>query len=619
MRLELGGRVARVGAVVVVVAAALLSWSVVTAPTASAGVDLVSGTVTRAGFTVAAGDTLRFDPNVSTTLYVSGNLIMKGTLEMRPASPGIVHRLVFTGANESEFVGGGMVPLATDDGLWVVEGGRLDLSGAPREPWVRLAAGAAAGARTLTLAADPVGWRVGDQLRIAPTAPRQYREQFEGPTVAAISGRTVTLSAPLAYAHPPVTLPDGRAMNAEVLDLTRNVRIEGSPPAATFPRAAGANPVGRAHVFVNNTVPVRHTIDYVGLRYMGPRQFVASTGRSRFVMGRYALHFHMSGTNAAGTVVRGVVVTDSGSHAFVPHMSDGITFERDVTYNTAETPFWWDVKSNEETDLNNDPTNRTFFDRDVAANVTSDGGTSANRLAGFSLGCGAGNRITGSTAVGVQGGVQASGFFWPEGANSCGNRWEFTANIAHNNLVDGIFAWQNDSELHQVPGFVAYNNGGSGIDHGAYRNDFTFASATLFQNNQEPGGRAAEVTLHATAASSAALRFTGANVVTSSSGSHVVHILFHRRAAGPTQLDRWVVTGPAVDAVYLDEDLSPDFPGRVDFTCWSLRGGELEPADFNVVSMNAASVYRVQRRNGTAYQLLPDGTARTIPAFARCT
>ena len=52
-------------------------------------------------------------------------------------------------------------------------------------------------------------------------------------------------------------------------------------------------------------------------------------------------------------------------------------------------------------------------------------------------------------------------------------------------------------------------------------------------------------------------------------------------------------------------------PGRYDFV-----RTDLEPSDWTVVSMNSESVYRVQRHDGTAYRVNPDGTTSPIPAFA---
>jgi hypothetical protein len=80
---------------------------------------------------------------------------------------------------------------------------------------------------------------------------------------------------------------------AEVLNLTRNVRIEGTPG-------------GRSHVFIRNDVPTIHTIRDVALRYLGPRK-----GKKK-VLGRYALHFHMCGASTKGSAVEATVVRDAG-------------------------------------------------------------------------------------------------------------------------------------------------------------------------------------------------------------------------------------------------------------------------------------------------------------------
>lgn len=43
---------------------------------------------------------------------------------------------------------------------------------------------------------------------------------------------------------------------------------------------------------------------------------------------------------------------------------------------------------------------------------------------------------------------------------------------------------------------------------------------------------------------------------------------------------------------------------------------DLEPAFWTVVSMHPESIYRVQREDGTAYQLQPDRSTTVIPGFA---
>jgi hypothetical protein len=96
---------------------------------ASTQTTLSGSVVRRSGFEVPAGQTYTFDPDNSTIVQVSGNVIVRGTLVMRPARPDVVHILRFTGVDESRFVGGGNDPVASDVGLWVVDGGTLDLSG----------------------------------------------------------------------------------------------------------------------------------------------------------------------------------------------------------------------------------------------------------------------------------------------------------------------------------------------------------------------------------------------------------------------------------------------------------------------------------------------------------
>lgn len=89
----------------------------------------ISGAQTASSWEIPAGQTLRFDPAVSTTLTLTGNMIVRGVLEMRPARRSVTHRLVFAGVDESKFIGGGMNPVDSDVGLWVIEGGRLNLRG----------------------------------------------------------------------------------------------------------------------------------------------------------------------------------------------------------------------------------------------------------------------------------------------------------------------------------------------------------------------------------------------------------------------------------------------------------------------------------------------------------
>lgn len=103
----------------------------------AATVTQVSGAVTYGQtVTVPAGTVLRIDPAANTTVEIAGNLVVLGTLEMKP-NPGVVHTLRFMGINEATFVGGGNVMLESDPGPWVMGSGRLDLIGAEKVGWNR--------------------------------------------------------------------------------------------------------------------------------------------------------------------------------------------------------------------------------------------------------------------------------------------------------------------------------------------------------------------------------------------------------------------------------------------------------------------------------------------------
>jgi Bacterial Ig domain/G8 domain len=429
----------------------------------------VAGTVQAAGVNVAAGGRLTFDPNSASTLSSTKNIIVEGALSMRPASAAVVQTIRFTGVDASRFAGGGMVPLDTDVGLWVMGAGQLDLAGTPKTGWTRAAGAVSAGATEIQLKTAPTGWRAGDDISIAPTARHdggtEVYKGFDETTVAATTSSSVQLSAATKRAHPEV---NGQ-WTAEVMDLTRNVRIEGTPG-------------GPAHVFIRSTKP--QSIKYTQIRYTG---VLKGTNTSSGTSGRYGLHFHMMGDGSRGSVVEGVVVRDSGSHTFVAHASHGITFEDDISYRNVEDAFWWDGSPNNRDP--GDPTDDTVINASIVAlalGVPDD--NRDYRISGFNLGMGHRNTISNSTAVGTGGTAGSAGFGWPEdaGQNIPGNGvWTFNqGNLSHNNHDDGLFSWQNTGTLHDVTNFVSYHNGEYGIEHGAYVNSYRYANAALFGNGK---------------------------------------------------------------------------------------------------------------------------------------
>lgn len=499
---------------------------------ASVGAGAASGTIrgfSRAdGIDVPSGETLRFDPSADTTLEVSGNVVVRGRLEMRP-EPGVEHVLRFVDVDESAFVGGGLDPLDSDVGLWVMGAGVLDIKGTKKQAWNR-----AGTSRT---------WRRRDELIVAPVRPGDFAP------------------GPFREGDP---VPSFQGHRAEVLNLTRNARIEGTPG-------------GRAHIFIRSTE--RQSIRYAALRYLGPRQTDGEFTES--VLGRYGLHFHHCHNGSDGSIVQGVVVRDCGAHAFVPHMSHGITIRDCIAYEVFDEAYWWDF---------HDETNDLVIERCIAASVHYDPEIHGRRLAGFALGDGSRLEIRECVAFAVQGNTNASGYVWPEAPSGL---WKFQENIAHNNAIAGIFVWQNVREPHRIRGFTAYNNGVAGIIHGAYVNSYHYRDLDL--RDQSDGIEliaAGRLDFQGRPQSWQDVRGTRLTVRDHNLPGEAP-VLF-RRCSFP-------------QGVTLDDGGGE--PGPLDFVECGL-----EPQDFSVVSLNPSTTIRVQRENATAFELTSNGV-RDIGRF----
>lgn len=412
---------------------------------------------------------LIFHPRRNIILRSRENVVVRGRLSMRPRSPRVVHRLLFPEIDENRFVGGGMRVLRSDVGLWVIEHGVIDVAGSPKLAWTRATGGVKAGETSLFLDHEPIGWRVGDEVVITPTlrpSIPNHDVAYDIGTVATVdlSTRRVTLRSPTKFDHPTAQVAPGVALAPEVLNLTRNVMIEGAP-------------TGRCHVWIRSSR--RQRFRNASLRFTGPRRpspnFPSFT---EAVPGRYGLHFHVMEEASRGTIVDGVVIKDSGNHAFVTHQSHGVTFRNCISHNTFDDAYWWDPSPDPNT-APGPPTDDVEYDRCVASMVRSDPPWFGLRLAGFFLGARNGNVIRNCVAVGVQGNVDSSGFIWPE---SSGGLWTFEDCVAHNNTLNGIFVWQNNHLPHVISRFTAYHNGRSGVKQGAYVVGFQYQDSFLYGN-----------------------------------------------------------------------------------------------------------------------------------------
>jgi hypothetical protein len=518
--------------------------------------DVVLDTDARvAGVVVEPGAVLTFLGERAITLKSSGNVIVRGRLSMHPKEWSLVHRMIFVDVDEDAFAGEGMKVLDSDVGLWVMGNGMLDLAGSRKLAWTRTVSGVPADATSIELREYPRGWHVGDRIVLTPTgspASRNFNRAYDQATIKSISGRTVTLTKPTRFAHPAVEVKRGTSLTPEVLNLTRNVRIEGTRK-------------GRAHVFIHSGR--RQRIERVSLRYMGPRQH--HQGRSVGVRGRYPLHFHECGRASDGSLVKGTVVAASGNHAFVPHNSNGITFAGCISHDSMEDPYWWDSPPDGAKGPMIPLSHAIVWDRCVASLVRADPkDTAEDRLSGFTLAAGNRNVVRHCVAVGVQDGADSSGFFWRAPGEPAA-AWEFNHNVAHNNKSHGSFNWQNDRDVGTARRFVAYHNGALGVSQGAYRNPYRFENAILY------GNALAAIKLHAVSRH-VPLRFSDSVFDGAGLSDYLVVTDDHKIPAGvPTEFVRCMFKGYRHAAVWIAEDRNgKGVPNWIDLINCTYEGNE---------------------------------------------
>jgi hypothetical protein len=492
-----------------------------------------------AGLVIEEGGSLTLASDKSLNLESSGNVLVRGVLSMRP-DPSAAHTLRFVGVDESRFQGGGMEPVETDVGLWVTGKGKLDLSGTAKTPW----------SRELS---DPT-WARSDEIVIAPIQPGDF-EGFVHTTPGEQEGKNLEAV--------------GQGWKPEVLNLTRNVRIEGTPQ-------------GRSHVWIRSQVP--QTIEYVAMSHLG---LPGALGRRvPGTLGRYPLHFHHAEDGSRGSVVRGVVARHCGAHAFVPHVSHGITFDNCIAYDTMEDAYWWDRGDN---------TDDVLWEDCVAALVRT-GEAEPFKLGGFFLGGGEGNAARNCVAVGIIGPRDTGGFVWPP-TQRVGS-WTFQGNLAHNNAANGFWAWQNGSTPHVVEDFVVFHNGRFGIKHGAYTNSFEYRNGLLYGNGE------GSILLKAQGAAFETITSDGAGIsrVGILTGKHVTD------TKHPTVFRSCTFRGHTGPTMVIEES---KHPGRYD-----LVDCGVDPADVLITGPTApGTMVRVQ--NGQlAFAIDESGSVEELTPFA---
>ncbi len=198
--------------------------------------------------------------------------------------------------------------------LGVMNGGQLDLHGAPVKSWTRLNATAAVGAKTITVD-DSSGWKVGDRIAVASTDYDAH--QAEETTIDAIAGTTLTLHDALKFMHYGQAQSFGGKTlesRAEVALLRRNIVIRGE-------EASSKNGFG-GHVMIMDTGKARfENVEFTRLGQMGKLK-------------RYPIHFHMQGDGGEGSYVMNSVIDHNFNRAITIHSTGKLLIRNNAAFDT---------------------------------------------------------------------------------------------------------------------------------------------------------------------------------------------------------------------------------------------------------------------------------------------
>jgi hypothetical protein len=244
---------------------------------------------------VAAGVSATLDAGTYDTVEVAG------TMTIPSIAVKVTHLVVLPGGTLiiecGAMVVGRNVPINTDRdpfqwGNGLLNFGTLRAVCPEKTPFVALSAPALAGATSLTLASQPVGWAVGDELVLPDTRQMGTPERETGTMIASMNGLTLGLSKPLAFARAAITRPDGSVvLQPRVANLSRRSVIASEDPSGVRWHVAHVGPdaewdvSGVAFVGLGRTKNERLDNTSLG-SHIGTNQ-----------VGRYAFHMHHVGSS----------------------------------------------------------------------------------------------------------------------------------------------------------------------------------------------------------------------------------------------------------------------------------------------------------------------------------
>jgi hypothetical protein len=227
--------------------------------------------------------------------------------------------ITFTGNDPTKKIPGTVIE---SKGLLVEKSAVIEFHGKIKTSWTNLAANAAVGSNTITIATATNNWEIGDEIIIAPS--RLNENEGEKRTITAISAdkKTFTLNASLGFPHigqsKQYTRPsDGKTwtgdMRAEVGLLTKSITLQGDASSET-------NQFG-AHVMIHMS-GVAH-VEGIELYRVGQKS----------ILGRYPFHWHLIQELGAGQYFKNSSVHRSYNRAITIHGTESTLVENNFCYD----------------------------------------------------------------------------------------------------------------------------------------------------------------------------------------------------------------------------------------------------------------------------------------------
>jgi G8 domain/Right handed beta helix region len=222
-----------------------------------------------------------------------------------------------------------------------MSGGTLALYGQQKLAYTRLDATLNAGQATLTVADVPTGWRVGDEISVAPTDFDAL--EAEKRRITAIDGKLINVNAPFIYKHwgaaPEVHGNLKLDMRAHVGNLSRNILISSIENEERV--LPGFDPNSRDAAGLQNGDGKRSGLG----RFGGHMMFMAGSAAQlsnvevtqmgqQGVLARYPVHWHLTGDSSTNNnFIRNSSVHGTFQRGIVLHQANGVEVENNVLFD----------------------------------------------------------------------------------------------------------------------------------------------------------------------------------------------------------------------------------------------------------------------------------------------